>query len=202
LAKTLSNFANNLADWHRDADALPYYERALKIREKKQKDHSDLAQVHNDYGIAYFHLGQYERAEKHYLSALKIWEKSGGPNLVGSAHFNLALIYSNRYDQVNKANEHFQNAYEKVSTAHMRAQVCRNFGNFIAGHRSDEEALPLLREARELARKAFGNESIRILDYNDALIPVLGRLGDDREATKLRRENRKIRAGADPGFEQ
>lgn len=199
LAQTLSNFANNLADWGRNKDALNYYKRALEIRQQKQhQDHAAIAQIHNDYGIAYFNLGNYDDAEKHYLEALRIWKKEGDRNLIGSAYFNLAMIYRNRTSQQEKAHDHFRKAYENVSNPHMRAHACRNFGEFLSRQARNDEALPVLREGYKNAKQAFGPKSERILKFGDSLIGTLDTLGLDEEADEIRRELGEIRGRRGP----
>jgi tetratricopeptide (TPR) repeat protein len=194
VAETLNHFANNLAEWGHNREALPYYVRSLQIRTQKQgKDHQDIAQVQNDFGIACFNLYDYDEAKKHYLEALRIWEKGGDQNLIGTAMFNLAMIYQNQGKEEKKAEEHFRAAHTKITNPHMRAHVCRCFGDFLAKRGRDTEALPLLREGRNIAKKRFGEESESILDHNDSLRGPLDRLGLKKELKEIDRESKMIR---------
>jgi tetratricopeptide (TPR) repeat protein len=193
VAETLSHFANNLAEWGHNSKALPYYERALQIRMRKQgKNHPDVAQVHNDYGIAYFNILNYDEAIKHYLESKRIWEKGGEENLIGTAFFNLAMIYQKQPKMERKAEEHFRAAHAKITNQHMRAHVCKTYGEFLVDRGRDTEALPLLREGQKQAKMCFGDKSEMILKHNDSLVRVLERLGLD-EFKVIERESKGIR---------
>ncbi|MBI1785763.1 tetratricopeptide repeat protein [Candidatus Sumerlaeota bacterium] len=195
VAETLSHLANNLAEWNRVREAFQYYERALKIRLQEQgQDDQDVAQVYNDLGIANFSISRYDEAEKHYREALRIWSKHREGNLIGSAMFNLAMIYQTRKPlNADMAEAHFRGALSNVTKPHMRAQVCRLYGAFLGNLGRNAEALPLLREGRNLAKETFGDYSERVLPCNDSLSPVLRYLGLVKEAEDIERESNEIR---------
>ena len=85
--------------------ALPYFERALRVREEAVgPDHADVTIDLKNLGALYAKQKEYEKAEPYLKRALSIMETSLGPdntNLVPYLN-NLALLYQaqERYEEV------------------------------------------------------------------------------------------------------
>jgi tetratricopeptide (TPR) repeat protein len=78
---TLNNLAGLYHARGRYADAEPFYQRALAIRERVLgPDHPDVALSLNNLAVLYDAQGRYAEAEPLYRRALVIGEKKLGPN--------------------------------------------------------------------------------------------------------------------------
>src|SRR5262249_10830605 len=96
-ARKLYKKASDLRNSGKYDEALPQFERALEIREKRLgPDHPDVSQAISGLATLHYYKGEYAKAEPLYQRALAITEKSLGPehpDVAQSLH-NLAVLYS------------------------------------------------------------------------------------------------------------
>src|SRR5262245_56063571 len=96
-ARKLYKKAIDLRNAGKYDEALPYFESALEIRERRLgPDHPDVCQAINGLAALHYYKGEYSKAEPLYQRALAVWEESLGPEHPSVAHTlnNLAALYS------------------------------------------------------------------------------------------------------------
>jgi hypothetical protein len=89
------NGATTMKAFGRAAEALPYYERARRIYEAElPPDSYLLAALCNNTASAYAELGEFEKAEENYKTAIGILEKNGNNDgEIAVSYVNLAHLY-------------------------------------------------------------------------------------------------------------
>jgi len=173
-------------------EALPLFERALEIRERRRgPDHPDVGQAINGLAVLYFHKGEYAKAEPLHQRALAIREKSLGPEHpdVASSLSNLANLYSNLGDYATAEPLH-QRALairEKslgpehpnvADSLHNLANVYWYLGNYT-------KAEPLYQRALAIREKLLGPGHPDVAHSLTTLANVYWYLGDYAKAEPL-----------------
>jgi tetratricopeptide (TPR) repeat protein len=121
LARAKTQFA------HQDYDkAIALDEQALAVSEKDLGQGPYTAVVLTDLGLAYASAGRYDDAEKAYLHALTIRDKSKDKDSVENLTLlnNIGLLYSNT-DRAAQALPYLQRAWD-ICTKHLRSGDVRS----------------------------------------------------------------------------
>jgi CHAT domain-containing protein/Tfp pilus assembly protein PilF len=172
--------------------ALPHFERALDIREKRLgPDHPDVGQAINGLAILHFYKGEYSKAEPFHQRALAILEKSLGaehPDVANSLN-NLALIYTTLGDYT-KAEPLFQRALaireKSLGAEHPDvANSLYSLANFYSDLGDYARAEPLYRRALTIREESFGQEHPGVATCLDDLALTYSHLGDYAKAEPL-----------------
>ena len=173
-------------------EALPYFEWALKIRERMLgPDHPDVSQTIGGMALLHHYKGEYLKAEPFYQRALAIQEKSLGPEHPEVAHSlnNLADLYRSLRD------------YAKSEPLHLRALDIRekslgpehpdvaaslqNLGILYRSLGDFAKAEPLQLRALAIKEKSLGPEHPDVAASLHNLANLYGNLGDFAKAEPL-----------------
>jgi tetratricopeptide (TPR) repeat protein len=84
---------------------------AITLLDAAQKINPKSAEIHNLYGLIHVAKEEYPAAEKNYLAALAC------NNNFALAHYNLALVYDNFYQDIDSAIAHYQQYLALVGNA-------------------------------------------------------------------------------------
>ncbi len=162
---------------HREfSEAIPHLERALEGMSADQHA-ADVFHAHRDLAAAKVFTGKIDEAEQHAAQALALATERGTPSMQAGAHSALGLIANFRLD-LDAAKEHYleairlargvddPEAYRTLATSlNNLALIYEERGEYV-------EALPLLLEALEIARRArnvyhiaFQNTRLGLLHY-------------------------------------
>ena len=99
-SSTITDLLDSMAGYFQvtgqHSEAIVYYKRALKIKEKEfGVDHINTADTINNLGITYDSQGKYDEAIAQYERALRIYEKAFGVDHINTADTinNLGITY-------------------------------------------------------------------------------------------------------------
>jgi tetratricopeptide (TPR) repeat protein len=102
------------SDQGKYTEAITYYEKSLKIRQKTlPANHPHLASSYNNIGLVNDNMGEYSKALSYYEKALEIYQKTlpaNHPNLAGS-YGNIGQVYRNM-GEYSKALSYYEKALE------------------------------------------------------------------------------------------
>ncbi len=184
-------------------EALPLYQRALKIDEQAYgPNHPDVAIDLNNLAELYRDLGQYEEALPLCQRALKIREQVLGPNhpQVATSLNNLALLYKTQ-GQYGEALPLYQRALKIDEQAYgpNHPEVATDLNNLAALYHAQgqyEEALPLYQRALKIDEQALGPDHPDVATSLNNLAELYRDLGQYEEALPLYQRALKIREQA------
>ena len=203
-AESLTNFLNNVANFHHDAgryeDAEPLYRHALEIRERVLgKEHpSTLASV-NNLATLLMRMGNYKDAEPLFRRALDVSERVRGKEHPGTLTIvnNLATLL---YDKGNcKSSEPFSRRALEVSELVLGKEhpgtltSMNNLAALLESKGDYERAETLDRRALEACEHVLGKEHPETLTSVSNLAVLLSRKGDYEGAETLDRRALEVR---------
>src|SRR6266511_4132272 len=191
-ARKLYKKAIDLRNSGRYDEALPHFERALEIRERRLgPDHPDVSQAISGLATLHYYKGEYSKAEPLYQRALAIRKKSLGPehpDVAQSLH-NLAILYSNLGDYA-KAEPTYQRALaiteKSLGPEHLDvAQSLHNLASLYTKMGDYAKAEPLYQRALAIQEKLVGPEHHYVARSLDGLAFIYTNLGDYAKAEPL-----------------
>lgn len=152
------NCATTMKAFGRAKEAIPYYEKATKVYERDlEKSDRRLAGLYNNRALAYADLGEIERAEKDYLAAIEVLEKTdGNENELAVTYVNYAhLCERDEKKSVFFPFELLDKAYalltaEGVKKNGNHAMTCQKCAPSFAHFGMKEEAAFLKNRAKEI----------------------------------------------------
>ncbi len=200
-------------DWYRKAqdEAYPEYKKyiyaldiaweyhqngettkALKIVEASlphipEHEKTAIGTAHNILGAIYMNLGQYEKAEKHFLKSIEYREQTGDRKALVGSHNNLGILYDNmlRYDEVIK---HYNIAlliYREIGYREGEAIMTYNMGLLYHAIGEFDKALKHLKESAEIFELIRSQYSLTLVYTNLAMLyEILGRYHEVMPALK------------------
>src|SRR6266545_2289363 len=191
-ARKLYKKAIDLRNSGRYDEALPHFERALEIRERRLgPDHPDVSQAISGLATLHYYKGEYSKAEPLYQRALAIRKKSLGPEHpdVAASLNNLANLYSNLGDYA-KAKPLYQRALaiREKSLGPEHHYVARSLDGlaFIYTNLGDyAKAEPLYQRALAIREKSLGPEHPDVAASLNNLANLYWNLGDYAKAEPL-----------------
>jgi CHAT domain-containing protein/Tfp pilus assembly protein PilF len=191
-ARKLYKKASDLSGAGKYDEALPYFEGALEIRERRLgPDHSDVSQAINGLAAIHYYKGEYSKAAPLYQRALAIREKSLGPEHpdVAASLNSLASIYDDL------------GAYAKAEPLHQRAlavrekslgpehpDVAASLNNLAVLYRNMgayAKAEPLYQRALAVREKSLGPEHPDVAASLNNLASLYRNMGDYAKAEPL-----------------
>src|SRR6266508_4180004 len=191
-ARKLYKKAIDLRNSGRYDEALPHFERALEIRERRLgPDHPDVSQAISGLATLHYYKGEYSKAEPLYQRALAIRKKSLGPEHpdVAASLNNLANLYSNLGDYA-KAKPLYQRALaireksldpehpDVAQSLHNLAILYSNLGDYA-------KAEPLYQRALAIREKSLGPEHPDVAQSIYNLAVLYSKMGDYAKAEPL-----------------
>src|SRR6266511_542885 len=191
-ARKLYKKAIDLRNSGRYDEALPHFERALEIRERRLgPDHPDVSQAISGLATLHYYKGEYSKAEPLYQRALAIREKSldpEHPDVAQSLH-NLAILYSNLGDYA-KAEPTYQRALaiteKSLGPEHPDvAASLNNLANLYWNLGDYAKAEPLYQRALAIREKSLGPEHHDVAQSIHNLAILYSYLGDYAKAEPL-----------------
>ncbi len=194
----------NLAELHAaqgsHARAVPWYEKALKIREIRWGEESEeAAVVRNNLALSLTRLAEYARAEKLYLVTLKFKEDIFDPESpeVALVHNNLGLLYQDKGDY-RLAKTHLERAlkiWEKSrGPNHPDAAIALgNLAAFYQGVGQPQRAEELARRVLKIREEQKDPNSQDLSTACNNLASILHDLGRTAEAIPLQRRSLALR---------
>jgi CHAT domain-containing protein/tetratricopeptide (TPR) repeat protein len=161
VATALNHLAYLIGEDGRDADAIPIYERALKIREQKLgPDDLDTIQIVSNLAAALDSVGRFDEACRLCQRALRIREVKLGPDhaLTGLSLNNLAfdLASLGRLEEARSLYERALRIKEKRGDPADIAIGLDNLAGVVREEGRLDEAEPLLERALQLQESASG----------------------------------------------
>jgi tetratricopeptide (TPR) repeat protein len=191
-ARKLYKKAIDLRNSGRYDEALPHFERALEIRERRLgPDHPDVSQAISGLATLHYYKGEYSKAEPLYQRALAIRKKSLGPEHpdVAASLNNLANLYSNLGDYA-KAKPLYQRALaireksldpehpDVAQSLHNLAILYSNLGDYA-------KAEPTYQRALAITEKSLGPEHLDVAQSLHNLASLYTKMGDYAKAEPL-----------------
>src|SRR6266511_47528 len=191
-ARKLYKKAIDLRNSGRYDEALPHFERALEILERRLgPDHPDVSQAISGLATLHYYKGEYSKAEPLYQRALAIRKKSLGPEHpdVAASLNNLANLYSNLGDYA-KAEPLYQRALaireksldpehpDVAQSLHNLAILYSNLGDYA-------KAEPLYQRALAIREKSLGPEHPDVAQSIYNLAVLYSKMGDYAKAEPL-----------------
>lgn len=164
-ARKAATAATNLWNDGKYAEALPFAEKAMRIRERElSANHPDLGGAYLNYGNVVGDLGDSAKCEEYYGRALAVWEKSLGKEhpLVGRVLMNWGVVYMHKGDYV-EAEKYYLRALEiwdkTLEPNHPSiGNIVNNLGNISYKRGNLQKALEYHRRALAIREHAFGEE--------------------------------------------
>lgn len=198
VAESLNDLGISLSAQGRAAEAEPYLQRALAIKERHQPGHPELAVVYNNLASVYRRQQKMLEAEQYFLKALAIWQiQTGqGPQNEGDPYGhsartlnNLGLLYlaQQRYGKAESCWLQAIAIWEKLDgpphpdmgkTLTHLARLYRNQGRI-------RDAEPLLLRARVIRERALGPDHPDVADTICELAAVYITIEREAEGVSL-----------------
>src|SRR5215510_13209006 len=199
-ARKLYKKAVDLRNAGKYDEALPHFERALEIRERRLgPDHPDVSQAINGLATLHHSKGKYSKAEPLYQRALAIREKSLGPEHpdVAQSLNNLAYLYSDLGDYA-KAKPLDQRALaireKSLGPEHPDvAQSINNLAVLYSKMGDYAKAEPLYQRSLAITEKSLGQEHPGFAQSLDGLALLYANLGDYAKAEPFHQRSLAIR---------
>jgi tetratricopeptide (TPR) repeat protein len=170
--------------------ALPYFEGALEIREKRLgPDHLDVSQAINGLATLHYYKGDYAKAEPLYQRALAIREKSLGPEHpdVAASLGNLANLNYQKGDYA-KAEPLYRRVLAITELVPEHPYVAASIGSLALIYLKLGEyakAEPLFQRALAIREKSLGPEHPHVADSLNNLANLYTTLSDYAKAEPL-----------------
>lgn len=169
--------------------ALTYYKKALKIREKTLgPDHLDTANSYNNIGIVNAHLNRNSDSLIYFKKALKIYEKKLGTThpVVASIYNSIGMVYNNlkEFEKALKSHDKAFKVYcESLGYEHPYiAIIYDNIGNVYFNMNNPSKALDYYNKALTLRIKVLGTSHPDTASSFCTIGSVHETLNDDNEA--------------------
>jgi len=202
-AKELNQEVKRLSQQGKYAEAIPYAEKELVIREKALgQEHPSIALALNNLAFLYDNIGAYDKAEPLYKRALAINKKAlgAGHRNTAAALNNLALLYGKigAYDKAESLYKHSLAINEKAlglehpSTATSLNNLAMQYVNM----GSYDKAEPLCKRALAIREKALGPEHPDTALTLNNLALLYGKIGVYDKAESLFKRSLEIREKA------
>src|SRR5215813_6055435 len=202
-ARKLYKKADDLRIAGKYVEALPHFERALEIRERRLgPDHPDVGQTINGLAIVHYYKGDYAKSESLHQRALAIWEKSLGPEHpdVARSLNNLASLYwkLGDYAKAEPLNQRALAIQEKAlgpdhpevaRSLHNLALLYRRMGDYV-------KAEPLYQRALAIREKSLGPDHPDVAASLNSLASLYIQRGDYAKAEPLYQRALAIREKA------
>lgn len=181
-AKLLSNIALTNARMHNMRDAINYYSRALALNKA----------INNTDGMAanYIGLGEVYKAIRRPNGALRAYQKAKSltrePYLHAITLFNMAGIYLNYPDSLNKAAEYSKQSwadFKKLGMYQYEAEYMQTMGVIYMKQGKSDQAIEAFKKSIELNDKFHKGFKIKAGSYN-FLEKVYESIGDYKTAIR------------------
>lgn len=135
--------------------ALRYYNKTLEVAQALNYE-LGIAKSFQNIGVTHIRMGHYEKALKHYLDALNIYQKHNKNELVIGILNNLGTLHSCHLKNNQKAKTYFEQALDltKNNDDHnFKSYILTNIGEMYLRQEAYEKATASFSEALSLAKK-------------------------------------------------
>ncbi|MFZ9980654.1 MAG: tetratricopeptide repeat protein [Cyclobacteriaceae bacterium] len=134
--------------------ATGYTKEALSLA-MEFEDASGIAASYNNLGVAYKNQGAFEKALENYLTADKVYEKSGNKEGRAATHNNIGTIYSLKkdFERSKKYFEESAKAFTELGDTTRMIGTLNNLGNVYSDMGRYSEALEYFNQSLTLAEK-------------------------------------------------
>lgn len=162
IAKAMHAMGRVTAKGDLGRDAVPYFEESIRIR-RMHSDNFALAYTQHDLGVLASHIGDYKMAEENLLEALTIRKRldTGKPSI---AETLLALgdnfLAQNKLDSSTKLYDECMNLLDESDNG--TEAVYFSMGKLKVSKEEYDDALALLRRARDMRQSVYGKHDIRV----------------------------------------
>jgi tetratricopeptide (TPR) repeat protein len=184
-AELISNIAMAHGAMNNHRDAIDNYYKALIIN-KSIKDSSSIAVNYNGLGDAFTNLNQPDSAIVNFLKALYIFRKMKKTEDQAIALTNLATVYANYPDSLNKSIAYFNQAwtiFQKLGWNHFEAEIRQGIGTVLGKQGRYKEAIDSYNKSLQLTDKF--NRGLSLKKTNcQGLAEVYEKMGNYKTALK------------------
>lgn len=196
LAQVLSDLGLLHRDWGRHQSALPYYLRAVELKEQVcGADHPSTAESLNDLALLYQDLLDLTKAIPLYRRALDIGERHLGPN-----HPDIATTLNNlagacrSSGNLDEAETHYRRALiirERIlgRDHHLTMITVANIASLLQAQKNFPEARTMFERAIESITARFGEDHLNTISLRTAYAFLLRDSGDFGGAEQALRRN-------------
>jgi len=145
--------------------AVQYLKKAVALNHTQNDDKQE-ADAGKDLGFAYAALGDYDNAHRSFTSALQLAEKVSSWETAARCLWGLAELRGNvQSDEVASLYHRAGELFSKAGLPDQQSIVFVNEANALRNQGHNEQALPLLLRARDLAEQSNSNPA-RVNAYN------------------------------------
>ena len=185
----------NLGVLYEMADMIPNSEAATQRAIELMKDgpQDELAEEFNNLSVIHGLMGDLRRSEKDQMRALAIREKIGDPVGIALTWTDMAGVYCQER-QFKKALEYARKSYDVLAkrtdmkpTNH--AAVLQVMAFALCGARQCSEAVPIMKQAVDESKSAFGPDSLSAAAQGFALGYLYWQSGDTADAAEWMRRS-------------
>ena len=189
------NVYKNLGGLYEMAGMYPRAEAAMKRALEWMKDgpQDDLAEELHQFSTLHSIMGNLRQSEKDQAQALAVREKIGDPVGIALTWIDMAAIYY-QGRQYKKALEYAQKSYDVLGNRtdlkpSNHIAVLQTMAFILCGSRQCGKAIPIMREAVDESRNAFGPDSLSAAAQGFALGYVYWQSGDTADAGEWMRRS-------------
>jgi CHAT domain-containing protein/Tfp pilus assembly protein PilF len=194
------NQGNALYEAGRYAEALPYWEKAVRLAERVYgRNHPQTAAYLNEVAMLYKDMGQYGKAEPLFQRCLQILEDKLGKDhpLVAQSLNNLAVLYDNqgRYGKAEPLYQRSLRIFEdKLGKDHpLVAQSLNSLANLYQDQGQYGKAEPLYQRALEIRESRLGKDHPAVASSLNNLANLYQEQGQYGKAEPLYQRSLRIR---------
>ncbi len=163
----LNALASNLIDKGGFDSAMTYASAAKDLAEKTQFK-KGIASSYNNTGNVYLKQGDYTKALKNYLQALKVWEEFGPKKNIAIVYGNIGIIYTyeKNYAEAIKSELFALQLYQQIGKSERAIAICyNNIANIYFTQHNYAEALTNSERALKI-REQIGDKASIANSYN------------------------------------
>jgi len=184
-AEITANIAIAHAKMNNQKDAIQYFRKALVIN-LSIKDSVSTAVDYNGLGDAFTNLNKTDSANVNFSKAYHLFKKLKKTGYQAIALANLAVVYTNYPDSLNKAINYFNQAWTKfreLGWNHYEAEIRQGIGNVFSKQGKYKDALNSYSESLRLTDQFDRGFALKKTNYQ-GLSETYEKLGDYKMALK------------------
>lgn len=184
-AEITANIAMAHARMNNQKDAIEYFRKALVIN-LSIKDSVSIAVDYNGLGDAFSSLNKTDSANVNFSKAYHLFKRLNKTGYQAIALANLAAVYTNYPDSLNKAIDYFNQAWTKfreLGWNHYEAEIRQGIGNVLCKQGKFKEALSAYNESLRLTDQFHRGFALKKTNYQ-GLSETYEKIGDYKTALK------------------
>jgi signal transduction histidine kinase len=184
-AELLSNIASSHAKMNNHPDAISNYRKALRIN-TSIKDSSSMAVNYNGLGATFSHMNRHDSTIFYFQKAHDLFKKLKNPGYQAIALSNIAAIFPNYPDSLEKAIDYFNQAsiiFKHLGWNHYQADILHGMGNVFCKQGKFKESLEAYTESLRLTDLFNCGIELKKSNYG-GLSELYEKMGDYKTALK------------------